>query len=168
MSSVGLSLYNFWDTAFQSLTSIFFFDYLDCYLTIFPNNIDSYSLQLLVAKLIFLRLSHLNIHDSGVTPGIKVEINYQSSFVLKDKKINYKVSFNILVMVDISIFWDEPNEYFYIFLTPILFNSFIFNHSKIKRERTFRFGCWRFWRSYLNWCTFHNFFSFWRLFHNDP
>lgn len=34
-------------------------------------------------------------------------------------------------MVDIGILRNEPNEYFDIFLTPILFYSFVLDHSKM-------------------------------------
>ena len=52
----------------------------------------------------------------------------------KIKKISYEVSFNILIVVDISILRNEPNEYFDILLTPILFYSFVLDHSKLIRN----------------------------------
>jgi hypothetical protein len=35
-----------------------------------------------------------------------------------------------MVGVDVSIFANEPNEYFDIFFAPIFFNSFVFDHSE--------------------------------------
>lgn len=49
--------------------------------TICASSSDSYLVQLWVARVIFLMLSHLNMQASAVTPGITEAMNFQSSKV---------------------------------------------------------------------------------------
>jgi len=44
-----------------------------------------------------------------------------------------------MIMINVCIFTNKPDQYFNILLAPIFFNSFIFDHSKIDKNDTFRF-----------------------------
>jgi len=72
--------YSFWEMSFQSLVS--FLEFLQAvYLTSFISNSDYYWLQQFVAKLFLRKLSHLNMQDSAVTPGMSDATKFQSSRV---------------------------------------------------------------------------------------
>lgn len=52
---------------------------------------------------------------------------------LRCTKVNekiYDIPLNIMVVVDVCIFADKPDEYFDIFFAPVFFDSFVFDHSK--------------------------------------
>jgi hypothetical protein len=42
----------------------------------------------------------------------------------------YDISLNILVVVDIGVFANEPDEYFDVLFAPVFFDAFVFDHSE--------------------------------------
>ena len=120
------------------------------YLTIQSNNRDSSYIQPFSARLFFFKLSHLNMQDFPLTPGMRLAMYSQSfSFLIERKR--YQSGLNAMDLVKVSIFWYHPHQYLNVLFAPVLFEAFVLDHPSVREKDTFLLCFWPVWGQFSCW-----------------